>query len=149
MDYKSIRLHNKMTSSVASAPVKSLILPLFLVGTILVVLRSEGGRPLIAPALDRDESHITKDQGLRNIANHLRKLEKSTVALKVSRSLSQGSGYFFAQYYTKSDCSSADGGKISYVEGYAAGSCLRTSGTGSMIQTCSAGGATMFTYQCN
>jgi hypothetical protein len=133
----------------ASAPVKSLILPLFLVGTILVVLRSEGGRPLIAPVLDRDGGHITKDQGLRNIANHLRKLERSTVALKVSRSLSQGSGFFFAQYYTKSDCSSADGGKVSYVEGYAAGSCLQTSETGSMIQTCSAGGTTMCTYLSN
>lgn len=100
---------------------------------------------MIAPVLDRDGGPITKDQGLRNIANHLRKLEKSTVALKVSRSLTEGSGYFFAQYYTKSDCSSADGGKISYVEGYAAGSCLRTSETGSMIQTCSAGGATIIT----
>lgn len=130
----------------ASAPVKSLMVPLFLVGTILVVLRNEGGRPLIAPVLDRNGGYITKDQGLRNIANHLRKLEKSTVALKVSRSLSEGKGYFFAQYYSKAECSSAESGKISYVEGYAAGSCLQTSETSSMIQTCAAGGTTTISH---
>lgn len=137
-----------MTSTPATSQVKSLLLPLTLVGAILIVLRNEGGRPLTAPAFDRRGVNAAKDQGLEAIANHLRKLEMSTVAPRISRSLSQGSGYFFAQYYSKSNCSSGSG-SISYVEGYATGTCLRNSNSGSMIQTCSAAGATITIYRSN
>lgn len=133
-----------MPSTAATMSVKTLILPLVLVGTILAVFRSEGGRSLTVPVFEASGSHVENDQGFGNIVNHLRKLDRSTVATKVSRSLSSGTGYFYAQYYTKSNCSTGSG-LVSYVEGYATGSCLQNSDSGSMIQTCSAEGATIST----
>ena len=128
-----------MPSTATTSSAKSLILPLVLVGTILAVLRIDGGKPSTAPASGSFGGHIENDQGLGNIVNHLRKLDRSTVALKLSRALSTGSGYFYAQYYSKSNCSSGSG-LVSYVEGYATGSCLQNSDSGSMIQTCSGSG---------
>lgn len=134
-----------MPSTAATSSVKTLILPLVLVGTILAVLRSEGGRSLTTPAFEASVNHVENDQGFGNIVNHLRKLDRSTVTSKVSRSLSTGTGYFYAQYYSKSNCSTGSG-LVSYVEGYATGSCLQNSDSGSMIQTCSAEGTGKSTY---
>jgi hypothetical protein len=131
-----------MPSAAASSSVKTLILPLVLVATILAVLRNEAGRSLTAPEFEASGGHVGNDEGLGNIVNHLRKLDRSTVASKVSRSLSTGTGYFYAQYYSKSECS-AGSGLVSYVEGYATGSCLQNSDSGSMTQTCSDEGAIM------
>jgi hypothetical protein len=125
-----------MPSAAASSSVKTLILPLVLVATILAVLRNEAGRSLTAPVFEASGGHVGND------VNHLRKLDRSTVASKVSRSLSTGTGYFYAQYYSKSECS-AGSGLVSYVEGYATGSCLQNSDSGSMTQTCSDEGAIM------
>jgi hypothetical protein len=130
-----------MPSTAASSSAKTLLLPLVLVATILAVLRNEEGRSLAAPVFEASRGHVENNEGFGNIVNHLRKLDRSSVASKVSRSLSTGTGYFYAQYYSKSECS-AGPGLVSYVEGYATGSCLQNSDSGSMIQTCSGGGAT-------
>lgn len=95
----------------------------------------------------QENNHDTFDRTLMapmptdepGVSTHLTNLQKFSIATStILAGDSTASGYFYAQYYSKnSNCS----GAISYVEGYATGTCLPIQSaagvqSGSMMQTC-------------
>ena len=100
----------------------------------------------------QENNHDTFDRTLMasiptdepGVSTHLTNLQKFSIATStILAGDSTASGYFYAQYYSKnSNCS----GAISYVEGYATGTCLPIQSaagvqSGSMMQTCLNSGA--------
>lgn len=73
----------------------------------------------------------------RDILNHLRRILPAHSPITST----EIHGYFYAQYYSKANCSSGTG-HVSYIEGYATGLCFQRadetsdSPSGSVTQTC-------------
>jgi hypothetical protein len=104
-----------------------LLLALFIIKTATVVIEK------------MDNQFERKD-----MSDHLRKLSESSL-LGVTAT---ATGYFYAKYYSKSNCS----GILNYVEGYATGVCMPRINMisriqiGSIIQTCTNMGKSY--YEC-
>ena len=109
--------------------------------TLLAVATTQGRQENQSPTLTNEKSigmRLSFNDGHEDILHHLRRI-LPVYSPAISREIH---GYFYAQYFSKANCSSGTG-FVSYVEGYAAGLCFQKSDdlsglpSGSVTQTCS------------